>query len=616
MKVKQGSGHYSRDLLVSLFLVCALGFWHLLRNRDQSVYHSHDLDLTKTIGGPTFNPDPKHLFKAQNGAVACDVPICSKMGTEILMKNGTAADAAVTVALCIGVVNSHSSGIGGGGFIVSKPFGQEAVSIDAREMAPEDSYKDMFNFRENLARVGGLASGIPGELKGLDELFKLHSSGNLKWEELIEPVIKLAREGWEVSDILGMAFASEEEYIIKNDKADWAWALKDDKHVKTEGDFINRPLLLRTLEIIAKNGSSDVFYDPNGFIARSLALKAKSKGGLLTTLDFAKYQTRIEPALNLSFFDDSYQLFTSGGASSGISLIAGLNVMDQFQDRNGAESEAGDLEPIETQRLVETFKWMATVRSNLGDLNIYSDNETEIADHWARYNKFKSLEWANLTNSKINDAHTLPSWKDYNPAYQPNEPHGTSHFSIVDRFNNAVLMTTTVNLLFGSMVHDPVTGIILNDEMDDFSIPTAPNAFGLEPSVYNWIEAFKRPLSSTAPTIVIDQETGKPDFVIGCAGGSRITTLILQAIIRKYHYKMELLDIIAKPRLHHQLLPEILYIENPALDELNKELEAKGHEIEMISHVTAMNGIAYNSREDLWEAVSDFWRKKGELHGY
>lgn len=557
-------------------------------------------------GGACLHPSSHHLVEVSQAAVACDVPLCSKMGTEILKKGGAAADAAVTVALCIGAINSHSSGIGGGGFIVSKIKDEDAISIDAREMAPEESYKDMFNDNPNAARVGGLAVATPGELKGLYTLFSKHGSGKLTWKELLDPVVDLCFDGWQVSEVFSLAVRGQEELFQKFDPIEWGFLFQNGKLV-SKGDWIRRPQLGKTLHAIARNGSDAMFYDPEGPIVEAMVNSVKSHGGILKKSDFGKYQVRVEPALSSkNFTENGYQIFTSHGASAGMALVAGLNLLNQLPTE-----DAFDMQPLSSHRLIETMKWMSSVRSNLGDVSVYSTNKTEILEHEQRYAQFYDPKWARETSKYIFDNRTLP-WQDYHPAYQQNTNHGTAHFSIVDSDGGAVSMTTTVNLLFGSAIHDPVTGVIFNDEMDDFSIPNSPNAFGLEPSIYNYIEPFKRPLSSCAPSIVALE--GMPDFVIGAAGGSRITTAILQAITRNYHYGMDMLDIIAFPRLHHQLLPEVVFIEKPEDGVLVSGLEEKGHSVEMISHLTAMNGIKRVG--DKWHAVSDFWRKEGEADGY
>ncbi|ESX01043.1 hypothetical protein KL918_002685 [Ogataea parapolymorpha] len=561
------------------------------------------------IGGPTWNPQTNLTARGSHGGVASDSALCSQLGVEILKKGGFAADAAVTTCLCIGATNTmFSAGIGGGAFITTRKHGEDgAVSIDAREMAPAKAHKDMFNGREVLSKFGGLAVGIPGELQGLYELHRLHGSGNVSWEELILPVVDILEGGFEVNELLGLALSAYKSYF-HDYRHDWEFAFKDGRLLRA-GEVMRRPQLAATLRQIAQNGSAAIFYDPHGPIAPHLARKVQRMGGVLQAEDFARYQAVVEPALVMNNFSRrALDIYTSSGASSGLALLSGLKIIDTFEP-----AKDKDFSVRESHRLVETMKWLASVRSNLGDVGVLSDNKTAREFRDARYSRLASEEWCGATARKINDNRTLP-WQAYEPAYQPNEPHGTSHLSVVDRYHNAVSLTTTVNLLFGSLVHDPVTGIILNDEMDDFSIPTSKNAFGLQPSVYNYIEPFKRPLSSTSPSIVVDRATGKVDMVIGAAGGSRITTAVLEALVRTYHYDMGLVETIAFPRLHHQLLPETLFVENPAREQFVQGMMQLGHSVEMIDHATAMNGIRLQN--DTITALSDYWRKLGQAACY
>ncbi|QPG76650.1 hypothetical protein FOA43_004042 [Brettanomyces nanus] len=564
------------------------------------------------IGGPTWQVNNNDTVVATHGAVASDLERCSDLGVSILQKGGSAADAAVTTCLCIGALDTmFSSGIGGGAFITSKLAGTDtdAISIDAREMAPAAASRDMFQGREIASKYGGLAVAIPGELRGLYTLYKEHGSGNLTWPELITPVADIVRHGWKVSKHLALAFEIQEP-AIRFYRKDWQFAFNSNGKLKQAGDWISRPALADTLDAVARNGSDAIFYDPNGRIAQSLAAKTRETSGILTAEDFSFYRAVVEPAVAFKGFSSrNLTVYTANGSSSGVALLAGLALADGFDEVNGTDFEA-----VPTQRLVESMKWLASVRTHLGDVGVFNTNATARQEHCERYSQFLTTQWIGRTREKIRDDRTLPSWKDYEPAYQANDPHGTSSLSVVDSWNNAVTITTTVNLLFGSVVHDPVTGIILNNEMDDFSIPTTQNAFDLRPSVYNYIEPLKRPLSSSAQTIVYDPATGRVDLVIGAAGGSRIPTAILQALIRIYHYDMNITDTIAFPRLHHQLIPEVLYVEDPLNTEMVKQMQLRGHTVEDVTHMTAMNGIRI--KHGKLYAQSDYWRKLGIAAGY
>ncbi|EGW34774.1 uncharacterized protein SPAPADRAFT_57841 [Spathaspora passalidarum NRRL Y-27907] len=564
-------------------------------------------DPIQHIGQPTLNPDSKHRHTAGNAMVACDVPLCSTMGKQILQSGGNAADAAVTVALCIGSINSHSSGIGGGALILSK-HGRDVVSIDAREMAPSGAFKDMYEHDGSLAgellsKIGGLSIGIPGELAGLYQLFKLHGSGHLTWAELIDPVIKLNRDGFECSELFEGVIEKQSKILdlIPSIKTNWDFIFNKGEHLR-HGDWIKRKNYANTLELIAKNGSSSIFYDPQGPIVPNLVKTIHQYGGIVTSEDFTKYEVNIDEAITSTFQNKT--IYTASGISSGLALVSGLKFFDRVYNK--------DDEPTSfNHKLIESFKWLTSVRSRLGDVSPEYQQElisNYTSDHWID---------EVLSTGKFSPNTTFP-WKNYDPKYDIVEDHGTAHFSIVDKDDNAVAFTTTVNLLFGSMIYDPATGIILNDEMDDFSRPQISNAFNLTPSIYNFIKPYKRPLSSMAPTIIMDSHN-RTELVIGAAGGSRITSAILQAIVRQFYRGTSLLQAIGFPRMHHQLIPQYVMIENLTMfDEefvgVREKLEAMGHEFVETGTLTAMNGIRRVGQK--LEGVCDWWRKRGEADGY
>ncbi|KAF5094268.1 hypothetical protein DV451_005050 [Geotrichum candidum] len=505
--------------------------------------------------------DKKHLVTAKHGAVACDVPACSTLGTEILKRGGSAVDASITTALCIGSINSFSSGIGGGGFMIVKPAGDEnATAFNFREKAGRYAHKDMYKSNPLLSKFGGLAVAVPGII----------------------------------------AAVSDHEHREMREMFDW---LFDEQDLPlTPGARAFRPNLAHTLDLIARNGSAAVFYDPEGPIAPNLVRTVKSTGGILTLEDFADYDVEVGPAITALF--RGREVATAPNPASGPILINGLNVLGGFEKPMQAPS---DFEGVATQRLVETMKWMGAGRSQLGD-PVDIDNSALIKE-------ILDPKWADMIRTNISDDNTHP-WQFYSPAYEGKDPHGTAHFSVLDADGMAVSMTTTVNLLFGSLVVDPVTGIVLNNEMDDFSTPGTRNAFDLEPSIYNYIAPFKRPLSSCVPTVITDLTTQWPEFVIGAAGGSKILTSVFQAIVRKLEYGMPLLDVVRAPRIHHQLLPDVAYLEMLAPETVRNELEKRGHTVKSIAPASTMNGIYINPVSGIIHAVSDYWRKRGQADGY
>lgn len=589
------------------------------------------------IGKPSLDPSEDKLCAGAHAMVSSDVEECSKLGSDILKQGGFAADAAVTVALCIGSVNSHSSGLGGGAFLLSSLHSKdEVLSIDAREQAPMGAHRDMFNGRLYMSELGGLASGVPGELRGLYELYTRHGSGTLSWKQLIEPVIELNLRGFKCSEVLSNAISkrfpplieyapelmSGWDFIFKDDCAPRAHDTFEDKRLVSTGDHIKRVKLAETLKIIADNGSAEVFYDPEGPIAPYLASASQKTGGILQPHDFSLYHVHVEPAISLDLLSTScnstFTVYTSAGSSAGVALLAGLNFYDNLPV---SESSLYD-----THKIIESMKWMASARSFLGDTSHEerSSNDTRMTRLIKRYT---SREWARelIENGSFLSNQTF-SWKHYKPGFELKDDHGTSHFSIVDNFNNSVAVTTTVNLLFGSAVCDEKTGIILNDQMNDFSIPNTSNAFHLMPSIYNFIEPYKRPQSSMSPTIIL-RNTGdglkEPELVIGAAGGSRITTAVFHAIVKIIFESQSLLKVIAAPRIHHQLIPEVLMVEDIGFweSEANntRALWDMGHRFFVSGPLTAMNAIhrAYTAQGTYeWHGVSDWWRKRAGSSGF
>lgn len=590
-------------------LILLLTAWFFWTPYEPEHQHSHILDdpVGDKIGHPSLDPLTEFLKKGEKAMVALDVEICSKMGTKVLQDGGNAADAAVTVALCLGLINSHSSGIGGGSFIVSWK-GEETISIDAREAAPQKAHKNMYESFPLLAQFGGLAVAVPGEIAGLYELYKTHGSGNLNWVQLIEPVVELNRKGWAAEQIwISSLHRIHKELLQKVPllKDKWDFIFKENGQIVDVGDWITRPAYADTLETIAKNGSSAVFYDPLGPIAPKLAQRANDCGGWITPADFAAYEPRVTKALRYDFevFRDKFELATTGGVSSGLALIGGLNFYS-FLEKTAPKPELG------AHRLIEAMKWTASVRSNLGDLDAAFFQDLVL--------RFSSREWVqNLLKLGKYADNTTFLWDHYDPKFQLTEPKGTTHFLVVDAHGGAVSMTTTVNLIFGSLVYDDETGIILNDEMDDFSMPGTRNAFNLTPSVYNFIRPGKRPLSLTAPTII--KKNGELFMLVGAAGGSRIVTAVLQAIVRTIYEKLPLLQTILYPRLHHQLIPEFVMVEDLDMYEESQpgviaQLEQRNHTLYETGALTAMNAIKRVG--DTWEGVSDYWRKRGVAAGY
>jgi len=457
-----------------------------------------------------------------------------------------------------------------------------------------------------LAQVGGLAVAVPGEVHGFATAHQMF--GALPWKDVWEPSISLNAKGFHVTPTLQSIILKEEQFFYDNRK-DWPFLFSEDGSLVVTGDVVKRPEYAATLSTIAGNGTEDVYHGVhdfyNGTIASQLSRAIRAADGIVTESDFAKYYTVVSDTVNTTFMGS--EVFTCPPPCSGPVLLEGLNIAEGLP--------MGDPKaPDAHHYLIEVMKWLSAGRTELGDPfdSIVSDNLNRIAE-------LNTKEYAESVRANISAEQTYP-WQHYNPAYEPNDPKGTSHLSVIDKDGNAVALTTTINLYWGAKLHDLTTGVVLNSEMDDFSIPGRSNAYNLEPSVYNYIQPFKRPLSSTAPTVIVDAN-GQAKMVIGASGGSRIVTGVFEAIIKKIVWGYSLLDTIRSPRLHHQLIPEVVSCEEAVEDRVLAELESKGHVVSRKRRGEAaggsvMQGAWRDPETGTFEGVADWWRKGGKAKGY
>ncbi|KAJ2709456.1 hypothetical protein H4R19_004242 [Coemansia spiralis] len=536
-------------------------------------------------------PGRSTLVTARQGAVATDEPRCSAIGADVLRDGGNAVDAAVASALCIGVLQAHSSGIGGGGFmLVRPPHGVRPVLIDFRETAGAAATADMFADDITRARIGGMAVGVPGEIAGL------HSAharfGRLPWHRLFEPSIALSRDGFVLGPAAYQQVVAMRQHIVHAPGFNTTYA---DGHGNLLGpaDTVRRPELASTLEAIARDGPR-AFYE--GRIARSLTTAIQDNGGILTMDDFAAY--RPVDRQPIEGFYHGRKILTGAPPTSGSILLNMLNIVEGYT--LALEGPAA----VNYHRLVEAMKFGAAQRTFLAD--------PSFVDIGANVSRQISKQFASDIRANISDTETF-GLAHYAPEYDVLNNHGTTHISVLDKDEMAVSLTSTINLEFGARIMDPRTGVILNDEMDDFSTTNMTNGFGLRPSPNNKIVPGKRPLSSTSATIV--ENNGRVELVVGGSGGSRILTAVLQVIVNVLDFGMRLDDAIDRPRLHHQLIPETLGVDPLFPSSLANALAARGHKIAPISHGNSVVQAVHRLPSGLLHAVSDA-RKHGLAAGY
>ncbi|OMJ15176.1 Gamma-glutamyltranspeptidase 1 [Smittium culicis] len=510
--------------------------------------------------------DSKQAF-GKTGAVATDEGRCSEIGVDVLKDGGSAVDAAISSAICIGLLNPHSSGIGGGGFMVIRKPNGESEMIDFREMAPAAATPDMYVKNNTLSSYGGLASGVPGELRGYELAHKRH--GRLSFSRLLEPTIKLAREGYAIGKSLAGALLDKEADLRADAGARQVY-FKPDGSILKLGEIGKRVNFANTLQKVADHGV-DAFY--KGDLAKAMAKAIQDNGGIITPEDFANYKPELRPTGVITY--NGRKVITASPPTSGSVVTTVLNILEGYDMKRVKDRE------LSVHRMVEAFKFRFSLRTDLGDPGFV--NVTEIVS------KSYDKNFAAKLRSRITDNETH-SFAYYDLKNDIKSDHGTTHLTTLDKDDMAVSLTSTVNLFFGSKVMDPVTGVIFNNEMDDFSTPGLINAFGVSPSPSNFIAPGKRPMSSTSASIV--ENNGKVEFILGASGGTKIITSTLQVFLNMVEFGKSLKDAVDMPRLHDQMLPEITQFEPSYPKYILDSLSAKKHNMtKMAADSSTVQGI-------------------------
>ncbi len=491
-----------------------------------------------------------------HAAIASAYPLASEAGKQILAKGGNAFDAAVAVASALTVVESCCSGLGGGGFFLVRRAsdGHEAM-IDLREMAPGASTRDMYldkdgNAVASLSRDSALAAGIPGEPAGLVYMAKKY--GKLPLSVSMAPAIKLARDGFPLYERMRGALSFKKSAFLKTDDA--ARVFLDNGEVPAIGYIIKQPDLADSLELLASKGA-DGYY--KGAFAKKLVAGVHQLGGNWTEADLANYKV-VERAPVVGHYRGARIVSGSPPTSGGIALIDALNILDGF-----------DLDKVDTATrthlIVEAMRRVHRDRAvYLGDPDFVDIPVARLINSY-----YADGQRASIRMDKATPSASLPG-VDSAPAGTQ-----TTHFSVIDKHGNMVAATLTLNFFFGSGLMVPGTGILLNNQMDDFSVKAGvPNGFQLIGAEANAIAPGKRPLSSSTPTFV---EGPKGLMIIGSPGGSRIPGMVILGTLGFLEGK-NAQEIVSAPRFHHQFSPDVLEFEPGSLGpEERAQLEARGH---------------------------------------
>ncbi|XP_022163029.1 gamma-glutamyltranspeptidase 1-like [Myzus persicae] len=558
----------------------------------------YSLNIVKNeIWDPELPPPPSSLpmgVYSKVGVVSNGGP-CSQIGVDVMSRGGNAIDAAIATLLCDGAVCPQQMGIGGG-FIMSiyNATTKKVTSINARETAPAAANTDMFVNEPTKSMYGGLAVAVPGALKGYSAIYNLYGGG-VRWETLFDPTIKLCEEGITISDHLHYSLRFDEKLIHNDTMLRNIFIDENSGYLKSAGDTYKLPKLAETLKIIAIEGVKAIY---NGSLTSKLVHDLRKANGIITNKDFADYKVEIEESFSVNL-TSGHTIHLGPPPGSGIILAYILRILDGILP-------APDV-GLDEHRLVEAFKFGYGERSHLGDHQFV--NVSEI------YNKVSSDSFIESIRNKILDNFTSLDPRYYGGDFYTPEDHGTANIVVTDSMGNTVVCTSTVNTFFGSGFVSPSTGIIFNNQMNDFSTPGVTNFYGIPSSPTNYIKPGKRPMSSMCPTIFTD---ANGDFVLGAgaAGGSKITLTTAYMAAHKLWYNNTLKEVLDKPRIYHQLVPmEILY-EHRTTKSVLQKLKDIGHPVSLVNYTKCSAASAISkSATGMIEAMSDF-RRPGNTSGY
>lgn len=534
----------------------------------------------------------------KNGMVVTASELASKVGVEILKKGGNAVDASVAVGFALAVTYPTAGNIGGGGFMVIRMADGTTTSVDYREKAPGSAHSDIYldenkNPVPNMSSENVTSSGVPGSVAGL--IYALEKYGTMKLEEVIQPAINLAKDGFELEYRLANSFRYNLDSFEKYPSTLKIFS-KNGEAYQT-GDIFKQSDLGNTLLKIKTNGR-DGFY--KGEVAELIVKQVSENGGWITLEDLAAYKPVERKPVIGSYRD--YQIISMGPPSAGgIVLTQILNILENYEFKRDVWGSSNYI-----HNLVEAMKYAYADRSkHIGDPDFYD----------VPIENLISKNYAKEIFNKISDRATPSELIAPTDFSSYNESEETTHYSVIDKFGNAVSTTTTINSGYGSKVVVEGAGFLLNNEMDDFSIqPGVPNQFGLTGGEANKIEPNKRMVSSMTPTIVLKK--GSPYLIIGSPGGSTIMTVVLQVLLNMIDFNMDIQRANDLPRIHHQWLPDRIDYEPFGLSEDVKiNLINRGHKIGFERVLGRMDAIFIDQESGIYYGSTDK-RGYGAAVGY
>jgi gamma-glutamyltranspeptidase/glutathione hydrolase len=553
-------------LLVTLVVIVTHG--GLARAQDQR-------SGTTTV--PIDNVQP---VIARHGMVVAQERLAAKVGADVLARGGNAVDAAVATGFAMAVSYPRAGNIGGGGFmVIHSADRQEDITIDYRETAPAATTRDIFLGPDGkpdaaTSRFSALGIGVPGTVAGLALALDKYGSRKFSLSDLLQPAIALARDGFVIADDTAATLTEMQGRMARWPSSVRIFSRSDGTPLR-EGDSLVQSDLAATLTAIAAQGPRGFYEGP---VAEKLVGSIRGAGGIFTSDDLKSYQPVIRAPVrgNYRGYDIVAMPLPSSG---GTVLVETLNILEGFALREMKQGSAPSL-----HLMIEAMKRAYADRARyLGDPAFVN----------APIATLLSKDYAAQQRASIDLDRATP-WTDALSAVPPREGSNTTHYSVIDSAGNAVSNTYTLNFPYGVGLVAEGTGVLLNNEMDDFTAaPGASNAFGLVGFEANLPGPGKRPLSSMSPTIVL--KDGRPVLVTGSPGGSRIISTVLQVIINALDYDMNIAAAVAAPRLHHQWLPDEVRIERGFSDKTLQALKAMGHSVIAPMGQTSANSIAVTS---------------------
>lgn len=569
----------------------------------------------------------------KRGIVSSAHPLATEVGLNVLKSGGNAIDAAVAVGFALGVVDTHNSGIGGGCFMLIRLANGEFVAIDGREMAPAAATRDMF-IRDGkgdteLSQTGPLASGVPGEIAAFDYAIKHH--GSKPWKDLILPAAEIAEKGFAVSQGFVNRMQSAAKDLAKFE-ASRAIYLPNGQPPKV-GDILKQTDLAKTYRAIAEQGS-DWFY--RGPFAQATEKWMKANGGIMTAADFANYHIVLREPVRTTYRGREIVSFAPP-SSGGVHVVQMLNILENFNLKSLDEATRwhvigetmklafadraywlGDPDFVRVPRGLVSKEYAAALAKQIDLKRANAVKQHGLPPGYQNdFFKQHALKLPTESHDSRREQAQIQSWSESELLaaldWELNEKH-TTHWSVADAEGNWVACTATINTSYGSKVVIPGTGVVLNNEMDDFSVqPGVPNAFGLVGAEANAVAPGKRPLSSMSPTIVL--QDGKPIIGIGAAGGPKIISSVLVQLVAMLDLGKTPEEAMAMPRIHHQWSPDELMVEKAMPKEIIAALEKLGHKVRELNSLSVSHSVARSADGKSFVGAADP-RAGGTVQGF